>query len=125
MRLSRTLFILLLFLSPSGPVLAWAPEGHQVVAAIAWQELTPAARTRVASLLGGEAMMVLDSSWADEIREQRPETSSWHYVNIEIGSRGFDAKHDCADDACVVAQIEKDRRILSDPRASGPAKTEA
>ena len=92
MRLSRTLFIALLFFSPSGPVLAWAPEGHQVAAAIALRELTPAARARVASLLGGEAMMVLDSSWADEIRGQRPETLPWQYVNIPIGSRGYDAR---------------------------------
>jgi hypothetical protein len=70
-------------------------------------------------------MMVLDASWADEVRQQRPETNSWHYVNIVIGSRGYDARRDCGDGACVVAQIEKDRRILSDPRAPGPAKAEA
>lgn len=117
--------IFLPFLLCSGPVLAWAPEGHQVVAAIAARELTPAARTRVAALLGGLPVMVLESSWADEIRAQRPETLSWHYVNIEIGSGGYDARRDCADGNCIVAQIERDRRILSDPGASQAAKIEA
>lgn len=115
---------LLLFLL-AGPALAWAPEGHQVAAAIALRELTPVARARVAALLGGEAMMVLDSSWADEIRDQRPETASWHYVDIEIGSPGYDPRRDCADGNCLVVQIERDRRILSDPHASRAAKVEA
>jgi S1/P1 Nuclease len=109
----------------AGPALAWAPEGHQVVAAIALRELTPMARARVAALLGAETVMVLDASWADEIRDQRPETTNWHYVNIELGSGGYDAARDCADGNCVVAQIERDRRILSDPNAARAAKIEA
>ena len=113
-----------LFLT-AGPAPAWAPEGHQVVAAIAERELTPVARARVAALLGGQAAIVLDSSWADEIRDQRPETASWHYVNIEIGSAGYDAARDCASGDCVVAQIERDHRILSDPQAPQAAKAEA
>ena len=116
--------VFLLFLSPI-PALAWAPEGHQIVAAIALAELTPAARAQVAALLGGANVMILDSSWADEIRQQRPETTTWHFVNIEIGSRGYDAARDCPGDNCVVAQIVNDRRILSDPRAGKPARAEA
>jgi hypothetical protein len=121
---ARCLAILLFLILP-GPVLAWAPEGHQVAAAIALRELTPAARARVGALLGGEAMMVLESSWADEIRDQRPETVAWHYVNIEIGLAGYVAARDCGDGNCVVAQIIRDRRILSDPRAPQAAKAEA
>ncbi len=116
--------VFLLFLSPI-PALAWAPEGHQIVAAIALSELPPAARAQIAVLLGGENVMVLESSWADEIRQQRPETTAWHFVNIEIGSRGYDAARDCPGDDCVVAQIARDARILKDPRAGKPAKAEA
>ncbi len=115
-----------LFLA-STPALAWAPEGHQIVAGIAARELTPRARAQVSALLGGEAgaMMVLESSWADEIRQQRPETTAWHYVNIELGSRGYVASRDCPNDDCVVAQINRDAAMLADPRASKPARTEA
>jgi hypothetical protein len=118
------IFALSLLFGPQ-PVLAWAPEGHAIVAAIAERELTPVARARVASLLGGGTAMVLDSSWADEIRQQRPETSTWHYVNIEIGSQGYDAARDCAGGGCVVAQIKHDEAILVDPRSSRDAKAEA
>src|SRR5471032_2864599 len=123
MRPVPRLLAVLLFLPPA-PALAWAPLGHQVVAAIAARHLTPAARARVAALLGGEAgaMMVLDSNWADEIRSGRPETSAWHYVNIEIGSGGYNAARDCPGGDCVVAQISRDVGILSDGRASRTAK---
>ncbi len=107
------------------PALAWSPQGHQVIAAIAAKELTPAARTQVAALLGGEALIVLDSSWADEVRTDRPETSPWHYVNIPIGSTGYDARRDCRANNCVVAQISRNARLLADPRNSRSAKTEA
>jgi hypothetical protein len=80
-----------LLLLTTRPALAWAPEGHQVVAGIFARELTPKACAQVSALLGGEAgaVMVLESSRADEIRQQRPETLAWHYVNIELGSRGY------------------------------------
>ncbi len=124
--LPRFLAVILISL-PAAPAFAWAPLGHQVVAAIAVRHLTPAARTQVAALLGGEAgaMMVLDSSWADEIRGDRPDTGAWHYVNIEIGSGGYNAARDCSGGDCVVAQIDRDAGILSDRRASRTAKVEA
>jgi hypothetical protein len=135
----------------SSPALAWAPEGHQIVAAIALDELTPKARAAVAALLGNPGIMVLDSSWADEIRQQRPETTPWHYVNIEIGSDGYKAARDCSFNPlrpsqpqgsatatspvmasptgeagnCVVVQIARDEAILSNPHASKDAKAEA
>jgi hypothetical protein len=52
MRIRLSVLILLLLLPPV-PVLAWAPESHQIVASIAARELTPAARAKVAALLGG------------------------------------------------------------------------
>jgi hypothetical protein len=124
-RLIARLFVLIPALLIPGHALAWAPEGHQIVAAIAERELDPKARAAVASLLGNPDIMVLDSSWADEIRQQRPETTSWHYVNIEVGSGGYNAAQDCGDANCVVAQIGRDEKILSDPHASKDAKAEA
>jgi hypothetical protein len=118
------LFLLLAWLHPV-PALAWAPQGHQIAAAIALEELTPKARAAVTSLLGQPDILVLDSSWADEIRAQRPETTPWHYVNIEVGSGGYNAARDCGDGNCVVAQIARDQKILSDPQSSKEARAEA
>jgi hypothetical protein len=52
------------------------------------------------------------STWADEIRLQRPETGPWHYVNIPIALpsgelTGYDAARDCPQSASVVAKIEQ------------------
>ena len=81
---------------------------------IAASELSPKARAGVTALLGGNAAaeMVRVSTWADEIRHDRPDTAPWHYVNIPIGSSGYDAARDCPKGDCVVGQIARDIRIV-------------
>lgn len=120
-------FLLLLSLVFSAPAHAWGPQGHEIVARIAADNLTPSAHLRISQLLGGDApaLMVLDSNWADEVRADRPQTAAWHFVNIEIGSKGYDPRRDCARDNCVVAQIGRDIDVLRDPRALQPARLEA
>ncbi|MEO8300515.1 MAG: S1/P1 nuclease [Rhizomicrobium sp.] len=107
------------------PALAWGPQGHETVALIAGPHLSGAARAEVARLLGGSAMMVHDSNWADEIRDQRRETSAWHYVDIPLKARAYDPGRDCPGGDCVVAQIENDLRILSNRRLSDGARRQA
>jgi hypothetical protein len=118
-------FLLMLWLLP-GPAFAFSPEGHEVVAHIAARALGPHARAAVTHLLGGDAetMMVLDASWADEVRGDRPGTAAWHYVNIEPESRAYDARRDCGNGDCVVAQIGRDELVLAS-RAPAAAKAEA
>lgn len=92
------------------PVRAWNSYGHEVVAAIAWEQLTPAARAEAVRLLASapgdsslpslrpaqgdpasrdRAFFLAASHWADLVRDesqpQRRETyhhSPWHYVNF-------------------------------------------
>ena len=120
-------FLLLSLLAFSSPAYAWGPQGHEIVARIAAYNLTPSAHLRISQLLGGDApaLMVLDSNWADEIRADRPETVGWHFVNIEIGAKGYDPRRDCANDNCVVAQIGRDMAVLRDRQASHSARLEA
>jgi nuclease S1 len=92
------------------------------VAAIAVQELSPAARAQVTALLGSDAMLVHESNWADEVREQRPETGPWHYVDIPLPAKGYEPARDCAAGNCVVAEIDNARRVLGDPRSSQGAR---
>lgn len=106
---------------------AWGPKGHEAVAHIAAMNLTPKARAAVAGLLGGEAeaMMAINASWADEIREARPQTASWHYVNLQLSQdMRYRPARDCPRDNCVVAQILRQEAVL---RSNAPrqAKTEA
>jgi hypothetical protein len=118
------LFIAPALLAPS-PCLAWGPQGHEIIAAIALRELNTSARSQVAHLLGGAVMMVHDSNWADEIREQRRDTGRWHFVDIPLNASGYDARRDCRDQDCVVAQIENDLRILANRRLSDSVRAEA
>ncbi|HKU65734.1 MAG TPA: S1/P1 nuclease [Rhizomicrobium sp.] len=123
-RLLASLLIGLAGLAPL-PARAWGPQGHEVVALIAEQQLSAGARTEVARLLGGAAMMVHDSNWADEIRDRRRETSSWHYVDIPLMARGYDPRRDCPDRNCAVAQIENNLRILANRRLGNSVRREA
>lgn len=98
-----------LLLAAAAPAAAWDALGHRVVAAIAWDELTPAARAEATRLLlaappdsdlpalmpatGSEAerrreLFLAASTWPDVVRDRdRPARrdayhhSNWHYIN--------------------------------------------
>ncbi|HVV28392.1 MAG TPA: S1/P1 nuclease [Rhizomicrobium sp.] len=126
--MTRVLLLAFLSLVPvllPARALAWGAEGHEIIAAVALHELSPPARRQVAALLGSEAMLVHDSNWADEIREQRPQTGPWHYVDIPLGANGYDARRDCGGGDCVVAQIGDDISRLGDRRLPPQARAEA
>lgn len=127
--LVRALTASILCISLLGPATAWAwgREGHRIVALIAADRLTPRARAGVAALLGPDVRGEMEavSTWADEIRDQRPETARWHYVDIEITSPGYDAARDCPGGNCVVAQIARNERLVADTRLAKPARAEA
>jgi nuclease S1 len=101
--------------------LAWGYTGHRVIAEIAEQFLEPETAHKVRDLLAIENVSTLAevSTWADQIRLQRPETAPWHYVNIPVHPaagepNSYDAARDCPNNACVVAQIERFERELAD-----------
>jgi hypothetical protein len=127
MKAPSALFALVLLSAPD-PCLAWGAEGHRIVAAIAADELSPPARAEVARLLGTDdaaAGMVAVSTWADEIRRQRPNTAPWHFVDIPVQATAYDRGRDCQGDDCVVAQIEGDTRIVADRQLAPPVRAEA
>ena len=98
-----------------------------MVAHLAAMNLTPRTRAQVASLLGGEAeaAMAIAANWADEIRDARPETSAWHFVDLEIdGDLRYRPARDCPGGNCVVAQIARDEAVLKSG-ASAAARAEA
>ena len=89
-------------------------EGHQMVAALAERQLSDRARAEVGRLLAQEpsSTLVSISTWADETRA--PPTAAWHYVNLPRDSDcKYDAARDCADGKCVVAAIERQRKVLA------------
>ena len=120
----RILLAFLLLMTPV-PAFAWGAQGHEIIATIAVQYLTPRARAQVAKLLGSPAMLIHDANWADEVRDQRPETGRWHYVDIPLGAPGYVAGRHCPTGQCVVAQIVSARQVLANPRQSAARRAEA
>jgi len=109
-RLLTALLGALLAGAPLAQAFAWGQEGHSVVAEIAQRRLSPAAASAVRRLLGRGASLASVASWADNVREARPETYNWHFVSIPRAAPAYDPARDCAANPrgdCVVAEIER------------------
>jgi len=92
---------------------AWGFEAHRLIAEVAEQQLTPAAKAETARLLALEPGATLSSvaTWADEMRSR--ETGPWHYVNFPHGSCSYDKVRDCPGGSCVVEAIGAQLAILN------------
>src|SRR5688572_19125181 len=103
---------LLVLLIPS-LCFAWGGEGHQLIALIAEDQLTPQAKAAVKELLGdGNISDAEVVNWADEIRRERRETASWHYVNIPHNAEAFDRARDGREGDNVIDVIERQTKVL-------------
>jgi hypothetical protein len=109
------LFLSLIILAPLRAE-AWGVSGHRIVAMIAENHLTQRARLRVTQLLGDDVTLASVASFADEIRNSRPETKQFHFVDIPLAANNYDSNRDCPETDegdCVIAAIERFRRELS------------
>ena len=121
-----------MYLLLPGNAFAWGYTGHRIIAEIAEQFLEPETAHKIRELLAIENVTTLAevSTWADQIRVQRPETAPWHYVNIPVHpasdeTSGYDGRRDCPNGACVVAKIQQFKRVVADRQASGRERLEA
>ncbi|MES2443147.1 MAG: S1/P1 nuclease [Pseudomonadota bacterium] len=126
--MSRILLILaaMIGVTAASPASAYWEYGHQTVAAIAYQNVTPQVRGAIDRMLARSALMETPqcpartieeaSVWADCIKQLGPRFSyafSWHYQNVNI-CKPFDLKGACRDGNCVSAQIDRDVKLLKD-----------
>ena len=58
-------------------------------------------------LAGKKASLADLAIWADVIRDEQPETKTWHYINILPESPSLDLYRDCPDDNCLPAQLRR------------------
>lgn len=85
-----TLIFTVLMLINFSAAYAWGPKGHDVVAAIAEQHLTPKAKRKINKLLDGKSI-VQYASWMDNIQNSPyweygyNKTKTWHYANVDKG----------------------------------------
>jgi hypothetical protein len=119
---------LFLLLCSYSRVWAWGQEGHSIIAEIAERNLNASAKAGVTALLGQNVSLASISSWADDIRDERPETYNWHFVDIPLYADIYEATRDCLDTSkgdCAINAIDRNRKTLLDPAASPQDKKEA
>jgi hypothetical protein len=114
------------------PARAWDPVGHMLVAQIACDQLTPAAKEQFAAMLArfnakdtphdAPYDPVTIACWMDDIRA-RPDTKPfavWHYVNLPYTPDGMPIPDGNVDGPNVVWGIQKVEDILTG-KATAPA----
>ena len=87
----------------SRPAWAWFNEGHEIVAVIAADDLTPTARSHVAQILGvpadtgsvEKAMAAASIRPDTEFREEDRATAPWHYIDICLQETEKDVSSRC------------------------------
>ena len=113
--------------SVTGPARAWGPVGHETVAYIAEDNLTPAAREKVEAILGADVSLADVANWADQIKPNRPETAGWHFIDIKDRTPGTESDEPryCTGNNCVVDQITLDLAALKNKSTSRTQELEA
>jgi hypothetical protein len=108
----------------------WGKVGHQTIALIAWQNLSPTAIEKIKPFLGGETIQAI-AIWADEYKQSHRNTGSWHYIDLPIRANvtATTIPYHCAQDkhpgGDVVSQIKKDVEILKSAEESFQEKQKA
>jgi len=110
----------------AAPAQAYWEYGHESVARIAWLQMRPETRAKVAGLLRQGRLLETPecpvatieqaSVWPDCVKplgDRFTYAYSWHYQNIDV-CKPFDLKSACKDGNCVSAQIERNARLLAD-----------
>jgi nuclease S1 len=117
-------FMFLLFSSAQ----AWGPDGHSVVAELAQRRLTPVAVQNIHKVLGKTASLSSYASWADDVREENPQTHNEHFVNIPLMAHQYVEGLHCFSTPrgdCVVKAIERSIVILRNDQLSAPQRRNA
>jgi hypothetical protein len=138
------IFVLLLFsavVSFPSQARAWGCEGHRVVALLAEKHLSPRALAIVKKILSDSPIdpslsryckqvstdpLVDASTWPDDMRTQRPETSPWHYVDIPLGTTHRNVEKFCdPQEGCVTRAIRDEMAVLRSANSGARDRADA
>jgi S1/P1 Nuclease len=132
-RPARAAFAVILVLTAPA-VLAWGPQGHRTIGAIADRLLTPGAHAAVLRLLeddrdkfgelSGRTTLESVSEWADELHGTEAARPSWHYDDVPICGSEEKARY-CPDGQCNTEQLKRLIGVLGDTRAAARERNEA
>src|SRR5215831_5785260 len=130
---ARAAFGAFLVLTAPG-ALAWGPQGHRTIGAIADRLLSPAAHTAVLHILQNDrdkfdspshrTTLEAVSEWADEVRGTPDARPAWHYDDVPIcGTR--DKTSYCPGGQCNTEQLKRLIGVLADARTPARERDEA
>jgi len=103
----------------------WGREGHRLIAELASRHVNSKARAEIARLLAPGETMQSVAAWADEVRPQRKETSTWHYINLPVDSPRSDWKAFCPESGCVIRAVEEMQARLRNRALPAAERAEA
>ena len=116
----------LFLLASQSTCFAWSTQGHRIIAQLAWERMSSTAKANAQELLERRGFsFVSDADWADRVRRSSRFTAKWHYVDIPFEAQSYEANRDCPDQACIIAQLEKNERTLSSRGSTPDEKTQA
>ena len=121
-RIRSTIALGLFSLLVAVPAWSWGSAGHHIIAIIAEQRLSPAAREKIRALLmDGKYSMVEISTCADQLRSTStrtrcpmchtlagdvpPTNGTWHYIDIPLPTNAKTLEAFCPQGDCVTAKI--------------------
>ena len=110
-----------LLMSP--PSHAWWDMGHAAVCDAAQEQLSPSARAVLDDLLQGERFGSA-CNWADRIKKERPETRSWHYLNVARDTTSVRLLS-TPDDGDILSALARYRAVLANTNAEHSERAEA
>lgn len=132
----RALFSLVAWLLlTNGPAFAWDGDAHQLVANLAYERLTPAARSEIDRLIATQSANVEGcvienfaraSTWPDCVRRRAgyTRTAPFHFINVPVTGRATAQGH-CPEAACITEAIVGYKRTLANRRAPDRERLEA
>jgi hypothetical protein len=127
---------LAIFVLASEKALAWAQEGHAVVAALAENLLSPITEAKVQKLLaeGGDKDLISVASWADQViiashdegplrgnqeaiefNQKFPNSGMWHFVNLPLGTTSYEQVRSFVTPDDVIQAISRCIHVLESP----------
>lgn len=120
--------LLLLPLLLASPAKAWWDYGHRTVAAIAWSEMSPAARAAATRLIAQSKVLetpkcpirnLEDAAvWPDcvkELGDRFSYTNNWHFQDVDVCA-DYNLKGTCPGGNCITVQIDRNARLLGDAK---------
>lgn len=114
------------------PAQCWWETGHRTTARLAAYYLTPAASARIAAILQvpntpeslANALAAI-STWADDVRKDRPDTGPWHYIDLALQDKKSEIPERCPQQNCVTARITMFSRQLVRDKSAPDATADA